>query len=472
VRTAGRTRAGAHAEMALPDGRFLVAFGGATLDWNATFTAVDSYPNLVTSYSIDRGRQLELDRTDTGRATVQIADTDGILDPTNASGPFYGLIEPLLQAAIQRRNPVDGVWYTRFRGWISEMDYAFDPSQRVNRLTVSLVDIFEILSTIEMMPGDFGVTPPKGSEDQIFFEDNTVQERIEQILANALNRPGVDRSDYWVVFSGNVRLHETVVSPGESAMAAIQEAADAEFPGVSNVFTDRYGRLAYHGRLAKFDPVGTWESATPGAWDFRSWKLGDGAAVHADPAGTAHLRRFAFNRGLAHIINQAYATPKRNGVPMTDAEALAQIVKDETSIGLRGIRPWSAQELLTKASLVPGHEDDGDLVETKRFAQFYVANYGQPRNRTTDIAVRSILPGVSGATITWGLLSQIDIGDLVKITVGSPGGGGFNDEPYFVEGVHEQVQPLNPQMDDVTLTLDLSPQAYFTGDTSMFPEIG
>jgi hypothetical protein len=456
--------------MPLPDGRFLVAFGGDTLDWNATFTAVDSYPNLVTSYSIDRGRQVELDRTDTGRATVQIADTDGILDPTNTHGPFYGLIEPLLQAAIQRRNPVDGLWYTRFRGWIEEMDYAFDPSQRVNRLTVSLVDIFEILSAIEMMPGDFGVTPPAGSKDQIFFEDNTVQERIEQILANAL---GADRDDYWVVFSGNVRLHESVSSVGESPMTAIQEAADAEFPGVSNVFTDRFGRLAYHGRLAKFDPVGTFESATPGTWDFRSWKLGDGAAVHADPAGTAHLRRFAFNRGLARIINQAFATPWRKNVPLADHEALAQIVKDATSIGLRGIRPWSAENLLTKSSLVPGHEGDGDLVETKRFAQYYVANYAQPRNRTTDIAVRSIRPGASGATITWGLLSKIDIGDLVSITVGSPGGGGFDgstpDGKFFVEGVHEQVQPLNPEMDDVTLTLDLSPQAYFT-DTSMFPD--
>lgn len=454
--------------MALPDGRFLVAFGGDTLDWNATFTAVDAYPNLVTSYTIDRGRQVEFDRTDTGRAQVQIADTDGILDPTNSHGPFYGLIEPLLQAAIQRRNPVDGLWYTRFRGFIDELDYTFDPSQKVNRLNVSLVDIFEILSAIEMMPGDFGVTPPEGSKDQIFFEDNMVQERIEQILGNAL---GADKSDYWVVFEPQTRLHETVYSPGESAMAVIQEAADAEFPGVSNVFTDRYGRLAYHGRRAKFDPVGTWESASPGAWDFRQWKLGDGAAVYADPAGTAHLRRFAFNRGLSRIINQAYATPKRNGNPLTSDEALGQIVKDDTSRGLRGIRPWSAQELLTKSSTVSGHQSDGDLVETKRFAQFYVANYAEPRNRTTDIAVRSIRPGVSGATITWGLLSQIDVSDIVRITVGSPGGGGFNDEPFFVEGVHEQVQPLNPEMDDVTLTLDLSPQAYFTGDTSMFPDL-
>ena len=149
---------------------------------------------MVTSYTIDRGRQLEFDRTDTGRATVEIADVDGILDPTNPTGPYYGQIEPLLQAVIQVRNPVDGVWYPRFRGWIDELDYSFDPSQQVNRLTVSMVDIFEMLAAVEMMPGQFGIPPltvsSADSADQVFFQENFVQLRITQILENALNPPG------------------------------------------------------------------------------------------------------------------------------------------------------------------------------------------------------------------------------------------------------------------------------------------
>lgn len=32
----------------------------------------------------------------------------------------------------------------------------------------------------------------------------------------------------------------------------------------------------------------------------------------------------------------------------------------------------------------------------------------------------------------------------------------------LLEGVHENCRPLNPEMDDVELTLDLSPRAYFT----------
>src|SRR4029077_10224001 len=79
----------------LPDGRVLIAFDGNTLEWDATFTAIDNHPSLVTRHSIDRGRQFEMDRTDTGRATVEIADKDGLLDPTNSPGPYYTRIEPL-----------------------------------------------------------------------------------------------------------------------------------------------------------------------------------------------------------------------------------------------------------------------------------------------------------------------------------------------------------------------------------------
>ena len=48
-----------------------------------------------------------------------------------------------------------------------------------------------------------------------------------------------------------------VFSPVRAPLDAIQTAADAEFPGVANVYVDRLGRLCVHGRLAKFDPVGT-----------------------------------------------------------------------------------------------------------------------------------------------------------------------------------------------------------------------
>jgi hypothetical protein len=439
-----------------PTGRFLIAFDDPTLEPTPTWTRIDSYPNLVTSYTIDRGRQYELDRTDTGRATVQVADPDGILDPTNPFGPFWDdtahdtKIRPLLQATLGRYNPVTDTWYTRYRGFIEELDYTFDPSQRFNRLTVTLIDIFEILSAVEMLPNVFGDTPPAGSEGQVFFDNAVMGDRITQVLTNA----GIPDA-FYVVFSGNVHLYESTYSPAESAMTAVQEAADAEFPGVSNVFTDRTGRLAVHGRLAKFDPAGVLAGASPGAWDWHHWQAGDGDAVNASPSDTAHLREFAFNRGLSKVINSGLATP----VNIDDADVAGQTVQDADSIALYGIRSWSAQNLITKTGIL---DSSTALEETQRFATYYVENYQAPKNRVTLCGFRTMAPAQVGAHETWRLLSLIDISDQVDLTVGSPGGGGFILEPYYVEGVHEQVQPLGETYDDVTLTLDLSPKAYYT----------
>jgi hypothetical protein len=453
--------------VAAPAGRFNVAFDDDTLVWDVTWTALDQeYPNLVTSYTIDRGRQYELDRTDTGRAVVELADIDGILDPTNPDGPYYGKLEPLRQACIARHNPVTDTWHTRFRGFVEDFDYSFDPSQQVNRLTVSLVDIFEILAAVEMVPDAFGADPAIVAPDstgQIVFVNQDYQPRIEAVLTDA-HIP----EEFFVVFTGNVELATSVYSAGESPMTVVAEACDGEFPGVSNCYVDRLGRLAAHGRRAKFDPVTTAEGAD---WDFHQWKAGDGAAVTASPTDTAQIRRFAFNRGLSKVINSAQATPMwtlneagSQQVLMPDTAAAGQASKDDASLGKYGYRSWSALNLNTLRGLAP---ETTALEETKKFADYYVANYAAPRDRVTDIAFRSMRPDDSRAAANWELLSLVDVSDLVQVTVASPGGGGFDAAEFFVEGVHEQVGPLVPGYDDVTLSLDLSPRAYFD-DVSMF----
>lgn len=452
--------------MAAPAGRFSVAFDDPTLKWDVSWTALDQeHPSLVTSYLIDRGRQYELDRTDTGRALVQLADRDGLLDPTNPDGPYYGKLEPLLQAAIARWNPVAGEWDVRFRGFIEDFDYEFDPSQRVNRLTVTLVDLFEILAAIEMLPGQFGDPPPEDAADQIFFDNAQMQTRIVQALGNVGggSAPGIP-PEYFVrtVFTGNVLLHETWYSPGETLRTVIDEAVDGEFPGVGNAYVDRFGRLAVHGRGAKFDPADVLAGlGTDYDWDFHHWKAGDGAKVAENPAQYAHIRRFAYNRGLAKVINSATATPLRRQVPLTEAEAKAQVVTDTVSMGRYGVRSWSAQNLLTHSGFIDGTTD---LVETRRFAEYYVANYKLPHNRVTEIAFRTMRPGAPGSSENWRLLSKVDISDQIDLWVGSPGGGGFDGEEFYVEGIHEQARAATPDYDDVTVSLDLSPRAVFAID--------
>lgn len=438
-----------------------VAFDDPALEPSPSWTRLDdpAEPTLIASYTIDRGRQFELDRTDGGRATVQINDRDGLLDPTNSSSAYFARIQPLLQIVLGRWNPVAAQWQTRFRGFVADYDYSFDPSQRVNRLTLSCVDIFEILNAIQMLPGQFGDTPPAASTGQVFFDNSNVDDRINQIYGNAL----LDAA-FFVTFTGNVGLYESVYSPGETALAAIQEAVDAEFPGVSNLYPDRFGRAVFHGRLAKFDPATIAAGAGDEQWDFHHWHCGDGAAVAAAASTTAQIREFAFNRGLDKIINSALATP----VNIADADIAGQIVQDTSgppsSIDLYGIRSWTAQNLLTKTGLL---DTSTALVETARFSTYYVDNYSAPRNRITTLTFRSMRPTWTGAAITWRLMCEADISHLIGVTVASPGGGGFEDEDFFIEGIHETNNPLNGSYDDVTVSLDVSPAAYW--DLNPFP---
>ena len=433
-----------------PTARFQIAFGEAALEADPTWTDMDDQLRIA-EYTIDRGRSFELDRCDTGRATVTIQDTEGLLDPTS---PADLGIQPLLQARLALWNPVLEDWYTRFRGFVEAVESDFHPSQLVNTLTISLVDIFELVSVMEMHPGHFGTTPPTASKGNVYFNatpDDDVhgmQLRVNQILEDA-NIP----DEFKVVFSGNVSLKATVYSPGESAMAAIQDAVDAEFPAVGNVYGDRLGRLAVHGRYARFDPLAT-EASTAG-WDFHDWKAGDGPAVAASPTDTAHIRGFSMSRDVGKVINRASASP----LGIDDDDIAGQVVQDSASISNWGIRPWSAENLILKQGVT---ESNTALEECLLYATYFKNEYKDPVDRISSITFRSQRVGATGAAANWLLLSECDLGDRLAITIGSPGGGGFSAEQFFVEGVHEIYRPAGPDLDDVTLTLDLSPASYFS----------
>jgi hypothetical protein len=108
--------------VAFPDG----VGGNLALDADPDWTYLTDGSSRVASYTIDRGRQFEFDKTDAGTATVSVNDRDGTLDPTNTTGPYFGKLEPLLQIRIELWNPVTLEYQTRFRGWIEDYDYSVD----------------------------------------------------------------------------------------------------------------------------------------------------------------------------------------------------------------------------------------------------------------------------------------------------------------------------------------------------------
>jgi hypothetical protein len=410
------------------------------------------YPeNFVASWTVDRGRSVELDKTSTGTATISINDVGGLLDPTNSSSPYYGTIEPLKQMALALTNPVTLATTTQFRGYVEDYDYVLDPGADVMRLDISLVDAMDILAAAEMMPYDGGGGLAEWGDGALATDPGVIHfdadptgpdARINQLLDQA-DWPSALRS----IYSGNVKLKATNYSPGTDVLSAIQDAADAEFPGVSNFYISKTGLATFRGRLARFNP-------SDPSYDIATWRCGDGAAVDASPSNTAHIRELGFSRGKSHIINSASASPEG----ISDSALAGQVVKDTASIATYGIRSWTAENLITDGGIGSGTTD---LEETKLFADYYVANYAAPQNRISQVTFRSMDPDRTGAAANWALICGVEIGDELIVTTTHPGGGGFAAEEYFVEGIHLDVQPLNPSYHDVTLTLDVSPQAYW-----------
>lgn len=433
-----------------------IAFNDTTLEPDPTWTYLDNeYPNLVAEFEIERGRRSEFETNDTAQVTVTINDPDGILDPLNADGPYFGLIEPRLQVKLSRRHAVTGVWYTRFRGFIDDLAYELDPTQRNMRLVITCSGIFAILSKIEMIPGSFGDPNPStepGAEGTVFYEDGPIQTRLDQLMADA-QIP----ADWVVHFTGNIEVQETTYSAGENVMVPYQEAATAEFPDVSNLYEDRLGRSVFHGRFARFDPLTVEATASPGAWDYNEWQAGDEFAVQASPTDTAQIRGFSFNRGLDKIVNAARATYM--GIPRTDVASAT--VTDATSITKYGVCSWSKDDLIIKGGLDVNVGDP--LAECQTIAQYKVDNFKNARNRVTKIVFKSLLPADYRAGALWDLLCQVDISDHITLTgVKHPASTGFVNVPYAIEGVREIQKPLGiPDVDYVELELDVSPIGAF-----------
>ena len=430
-----------------------IAFTSPTMTDSPLWTRIDdpNGPFIVTGYTVDRGRSYELDQTQPGTASVTVIDVNGYFDPTNPLGPFYGDLVPLKKAAIALRNPVTGNWRTIFDGFVSRWSFDMYQTENFNTVTIEMVDGMEVLSAAEMQFNSFlgsvwGDPIPAGSEGNIFYAaDDHVAHRINHILNDAGWPNGLRE-----VFSGNVSLQKTVYAPRSSALTAIQDAADADFPGVANVYIGagpQAGKLVFHGRQARFHP----EDAN---YHISSWLCGDITAVGLNPSNTALIFGLEWDIDKDKIINEALVTPQN----VNDADIELNYVSDGASMAQYGVRGISFENLLTNQGHLTGNVA---LDETRLYGQYYVDNYAQPRTRINSIKLRSLGANDPYAAQVYRLMCNVDISDLVTVTTYHGGGGGFG-ETFYVEGLHYTVGPMSGNVLDVELTIDLSPQAYYS----------
>lgn len=435
--------------MAAPQG-VSIAFDDPTLEPDPTWTRIDTGRWKVTSWELDRGRSDELSQTGTGTARITLHDNTGDFDPTNSGGTFFGRLLPLKQAAIALWNPVDAEWNTQFRGYIEEVRVDVDVTERFTEVQIDLVDGFEVLSSALLRVGSaggFNAVPgavPHGAEGNVYYQADNVNDRITTVLADA-DWP----SELAEIFSGNIHMPETVYAPDTQALAALQDAADAEFPGVSNLYMNRQGAVTFHGRFARFNPDNA-------LYHISQWKVGDVGAFAGD-SNTAVASALGFRIGKESVINSALATPQ-NALGTAIAGLLRE---DASSIGTYGLRPWSAENLLIDSYVAPLSSAATTVCGT--IAQYYVDNFAQPQIRISELKMTTPPPWHTTATRVWRTMSETDISDIFHVATTHFGtsAAGFGTVDFFVEGIHMQASALGTSYLSVEATYDLSPRANY-----------
>lgn len=429
-------------------GRVLIAPGAGPLVAEPAWTRHDELAACrCNGFDWSRGRQSEFDITGTGTARVYFHDRNG----TFASEDWIGQ-----QIMLQLYDPVAAGWQPVFRGHIDDMPSVPSPgAPELTNVQLDLVDIFDYLGGVTMVVGVMGDVAPVGMSGVVFYEDGPVGSggasigRIQKLFDDA----GLD-PDMYVEFSGNVDVNETLYGPDDDILSAIRDASDAEFPsGVANAYVDRYGRAVWHGRFARFDPDGT---ASGAEWDFQRWA----AATRGDVSGRAQVREFAYNRPRSRIVNSYVAWPRETetGAEFSQDDVAALVRTDATSISRYGYRGKDAPALIIKQ-----HKSNGNTgaQECGLFGDYYVSNYSAPRKNVQRIAFKSLDPSDSRAAATWALMTRVDISDVIALTIAE---AGLSDEGFYVEGISGECRTGNPGYDIVTVTPNLSPQAYYLDD--------
>jgi hypothetical protein len=442
-----------------------VAFDADPMAPDPAWTRIDTLTGCrVRGWTIDRGRPNEFEKTGTGTATVRIVDMDGLFDPTNGSSPYHGKILPGKQAAVALQNPTGAhAWFTLFRGYIESWHYQLAPTRQWMELELQLVDGFAILARAELRVGIDGALPLPAeiAKGNVAYgeTEGTGADRVHAILGD-VGWP-VELRD---VFSLNVRLGPKAYGPGTSALDAIWDALDGEFPGVANGWMSKDGKFVVHGRQARFRP-------DVAEYGIQRRTVGDPSATAGDTS-VVPVSELEWSNGQDNLFNACSATPQGVGTgdtwrqlnpdPPDNDDVAGQYVKDDASIAAYGLRSITFDQLQTVEGLATGNDS---MVETKQFATYYVTNYKDPAPRISRLVFKARHPTAPNADRLWDHMCRCEISDLLTLKTAHHGGGGFNED-FYVEGIHYTGDPGGPgapqQPPIIHLELDVSPRANYT----------
>lgn len=183
--------------------------------------------NQVSSIQIKRGRNPQADQFQTGTLSLRIVDQAGDFNPLNTSGPYYGMLNPMVKVQI---NAVSlGITYPLYSGFITSFTTT-SPSQALDDVVYTMIDAVDAFRLAQMAQ----ITTVAGSA-----AGDLSGTRINQIL---------DQID-WPASMRDVDAGQTTVqaNPNDAATAlgAMQKIELAEYGAL---YVDASGSFVFQDR--------------------------------------------------------------------------------------------------------------------------------------------------------------------------------------------------------------------------------
>ena len=174
--------------------------------------------NRVTSVSVTRGKNRQLERYNAGNAAIQLNNEDRIFDPLNTDSIFFGNIIPRRQIRVRTGG------YDQFVGLVEDWNFDYDISGR-STASIAAADGFGLLAQQSLTAGTG--TP------------QTTGERIEAVLSQPsvawpLNARDID--------TGLASVGADVYDSNDNVLTYLQKVEASE---QGQFFIDRQGNVRF-----------------------------------------------------------------------------------------------------------------------------------------------------------------------------------------------------------------------------------
>jgi len=357
---------------------FLIDSGilGTNVLADSTAVIVD-VSNQINYIQTQAGRSALADQFQTGTCTLRIVDQNGDFNPTNPTGPYYGLLTPMKK--VQITATYNNVTYPIFSGFItSYVNTQPKDATEVAYTTITAVDAMRLAQNAQISTvtgasaGDLSGT------------------RINQIL-NEIDWPATMRQ----IDPGQTTLQADPGTP-RTSLGAMQVVSESEYGAI---YVDFDGSFVFKDRL----------TATA--------SIGDTPTVFADDGTGISYANAQWKLNDDLIFNSATVT--RSG-------GTAQTATNQASIDKYFIHSYNLQDLLMQTDAV-----------ALDYARAYVASRAETTIRCDAIELDLYTPNYNSGIIA---ALNLDFFDPITVITTQPGGSKL-EKTLQIFGVANTITP-------------------------------